>query len=113
MFSPVEYLHHILDEIDFLLDKSNKITKEDLLIDPVLQRAFTRSLEIIGEAVKKLPQSWRDIHNQIDWRSIAGMRDKLIHGYFSVDYILVWDVIINELPVLKPLLEELIKQENE
>ena len=113
MFSPVEYLRHILDEVDFLLDKSSKITKQDLLNDPILQRAFTRSLEIIGEAVKKLPKSWRDMHNQIDWRSIAGMRDKLIHGYFSVDYTLVWDVIINELPELKPLLEELIKQENE
>jgi len=49
----------------------------------------------------------------ITWASIAGMRDKLIHGYFSVDYTLVWDVVINELPELKPLLEELIKKENE
>lgn len=113
MFSPVEYLRHILDEIDFIIAEANKINKEGFLNNSVLQRAFTRSIEIIGEAVKKLPQSWRDTYAQIDWRSIAGMRDKLINAYFSVDYTLVWDVIENELPLLKTQIEKLVEIENE
>ncbi|MEK7165908.1 MAG: HepT-like ribonuclease domain-containing protein [Patescibacteria group bacterium] len=53
--------------------------------DEVLQRAFARSLEIIGEAAKNVPEEYRRQHSEVDWKSLAGLRDKLIHHYFGVD----------------------------
>jgi len=69
--------------------------------DELKQRAFARSLEIIGEAVKMIPEDFRSQHPKVDWKSFAGLRDKLIHHYFGVDYAIVWDVVKNELPDLK------------
>lgn len=64
--------------------------------DAVLKRAFSRSIEIIGEAAKKLSLDFKNLHSQINWRAISGMRDKLIHEYFGVDYVIVWDVATNK-----------------
>ena len=64
--------------------------------DPVLKRAFSRSIEIIGEAAKKLSPEFKSGNPEINWRAISGMRDKLIHEYFGVDYMIVWDVATNK-----------------
>ncbi|WP_209624872.1 HepT-like ribonuclease domain-containing protein [Methanobacterium petrolearium] len=68
-------------------------TKEDLLSDPLLQRGTVRSLEIIGEAVKNLSDDFKTDNSKIEWKEIAGMRDKLIHQYFDVEWDIVWEVI--------------------
>ena len=60
-----------------------------------------RSLEIIGEAAKKVPEDFRAQHPQVAWRAMAGMRDRLIHDYFGVDYDLVWDVVCTRIPTLR------------
>jgi len=75
-----------------------------------LQRAYSRSVEIIGEATKQLSKEFTDQHPETDWSLMAGMRDKLIHHYFGVDYAIVWDVVKNELPKLKTQIQELIKE---
>jgi len=103
---PFEYLRHILDEMAYLAEHSQGLSKEEFLQDATLTRAFTRSLEIIGEAVKNLPDDFRQQHRHIDWRSIAGMRDRLIHAYFGVDYEIVWDVVTTKMP---PLMSELMR----
>lgn len=107
---PEEYLKHILDEITYLLSSSKGTNEDKFMFDETLQRAYSRSLEIIGEATKKLPKEFTEKHPQIDWSLMAGMRDKLIHHYFGVDYAIVWDVVKNEIPKLKPQIQELIKK---
>ena len=99
--SSSDYLRHILDETNYLITTSQGLNKKDFINDQTLKRAWVRSLEIIGEAVKQLPPNFRTDYPEIEWRKIAGMRDKLIHNYFGVDYDIVWDAVINEIPHLE------------
>lgn len=106
--SPSDLLRHMLVEIDFLHEVRGRATRDDLDQDGTLQRAVSRSIEIIGEASKQMPATFRDDHPEVPWRMIAGMRDRLIHGYFAVDYDIVWDVIETKLPELRPLIVSLL-----
>ena len=100
-FEPRDYLRHILVEVEYLLATSSGLTFEAFSSDETLQRAFVRSLEIIGEAAKKVPIGFRAEHPDIEWRAMAGMRDRLIHDYFGIDYEIVWDVVRNRIPELR------------
>ena len=95
------YVQHIFDEINFLLNESNKLDYDTFIESEIYTRAFSRSLEIIGEAVKSLSSEFKELHPEIEWKKIAGMRDKLIHEYFRVDFEIMWDVIKNKLPNIK------------
>jgi len=104
------YLVHILQEIDYLLQESSGLGFERFSADATRKRAFIRSLEIIGEAVKNVPDSVKQQYPEVAWRKMAGMRDKLIHFYFGVDYRLVWSVVQTELPLLKRHIENILKE---
>jgi len=108
----IEYLRHILAETEYLLDRAKGLTKEEFIRDETLKRAFVRSIEIIGEAVKQLPDDLRQGYSQVEWRAIAKMRDRLIHAYFGVDYEIVWDAVINQVPLLQRVVRQMIKDEN-
>jgi uncharacterized protein with HEPN domain len=103
-----EFLQHILDEVEYLVDRSRGLTAEDFLRDETLRRAFVRSLEIIGEAAKQVPEETRRELSDLEWRGMAGMRDRLIHGYFGVDYDLVWDVVQTKIPTLRSRLRSVL-----
>lgn len=107
--SPREYLLHILDEIDYMQAQASEKDFDAFVEDPSLKRAFVRSLEIIGEASKKIPKDVQAKHPDIDWRKMMGMRDRLIHDYFGVDYAIVWDVAVNKLPELRVKIESLLQ----
>lgn len=68
-----------------------------------------RSLEIIGEAAKNIHNDFKANYPEIDWKSMTGMRDRLIHKYFGVDYQIVWDVVINEIPKLKKEISSILE----
>ena len=106
--SAEEYLKHILDEADFLKTELRSLDLESFLYNESAKRAFVRSLEIIGEAVKQIPPEMRAEYPTIKWRSIAGMRDKLIHEYFGVDYDIVWDAVTKKVPELAAVARKML-----
>ena len=112
-FAPLEYLRHILEEADYLIRHSRGLRRTDFLADETLRRAFVRSLEIIGEAAKKVPEDLRQKHAQVEWRVIGGMRDRLIHDYFGVDFDIVWDVVVNKVPALREEIVRILQQGSE
>lgn len=89
---PLEYLRHIIDEINYIEDILKETNQDKFFSDQTLKRSFVRSIEIIGEAAKKIPSDFKKKYPAIEWKRIAGMRDHLIHDYFGVDYKIVWDV---------------------
>ncbi len=107
--SLIEFLNHIKKETEFLLRNSQNISYDEFISGEFTSRAFLRSLEIIGEAVKKIPQEIRTQYPLIEWKEVTGLRDKLIHHYFGVDYELVWDTIKNDIPKLDEALVILLK----
>jgi uncharacterized protein with HEPN domain len=74
--------------------------------------AVSRAFEIIGEAVKKVPQTTRNQYPDIPWRDMAGMRDKLIHDYFNADLEIIWQAVKEDIPYLKPLIANILENIN-
>lgn len=106
-----EFLQHILDETHYIMASSEGVTKADFLENETLKRAYVRSIEVIGEAVKQLPEALRQKYEKTEWRSLERMRDRLIHHYFGIDYDIVWDVVSTKIPALNSEIQHILSQE--
>ena len=98
---PRIFIEHILECIERIEEYTRGVTKEEFLSSGQLQDAVIRRIEVIGEAVKNIPDDIKQRYPDIPWREIAGMRDILIHEYFGVDLELIWKVAKEDVFELK------------
>ena len=96
--SIADVLKHIRDELEFLVNDSKGFTFNSFKKDKKTILSYTRSLEIIGEACKNIPEIFRHRYPKVDWKGFAGLRDIIIHQYFGIDYAAIWDTVVNEAP---------------
>ncbi|SFT90250.1 Uncharacterized conserved protein, contains HEPN domain [Algoriphagus locisalis] len=109
---PVIYLEHISACIQKIEEYTKEFNEESFLQNSLIQDAVIRNFEIIGEATKKLDIDFRIKYPEIEWKKIAGMRDKLIHDYIGVDLWAVWAVVENIVPNLKQQIGNILEKES-
>ena len=103
IFTAMVAIQEFIEDMDF----------EAFTVDDKTASAVIRKFEIIGEATKNVPEDIRQKYPQIPWRQMAGMRDRLIHAYFGIDYSLVWETAKNQIPLLQPIIAQILKDLDE
>ena len=109
----IVFVRHIIDNIDSVETFVKDINKSDFLEDEEKQYAVVRALEIIGEAVKNISEETKSKHSEIEWKAIAGTRDRIIPAYFNVDLDIVWEIIKENLPQLKKEMSKILNDSKE
>ena len=102
------FLEDILDSAKQIEIYTNNLTKKNFTESVQVQDAVIRRLEVIGEAVKALPASFRKNHPEVQWKEIAGMRDILIHEYFGVNINRLWETVQKDIPDLKKKIKKIL-----
>lgn len=105
----LDYLEDIIMAMGDVMKFVENVEYDDFVNEKRDSYAVIRAIEIIGEAVKKIPNSIRKKYSEIPWKEMAGMRDKLIHEYFGVNLKKVWNTVKKDIPNLKPLFEKILK----
>ncbi|MCL0034737.1 DUF86 domain-containing protein [Dehalococcoidia bacterium] len=103
------YIKDIVEYMERAEEHVKGLNHNQFLKDRKTGDAVIRCIEVIGEATKNIPDSIRNKYPSIPWRDMAGMRDKIIHGYFIVDFENVWLVVKEEIPKLKPLIKKVLE----
>ena len=96
-----ERLEHILAAIDRITRYTSGKSYDDLVSDDMMYYAVVKNIEIIGEAANMLTQDFQQSHPDTPWKMVKGMRNYIVHEYFQIDDIVVWDVVINNIPELR------------
>lgn len=110
---PVKALRQIYTHAQEAVEIQDGKRREDLDSDRLLNLALTRLVEIIGEAANRVPPSTKEKYPDLPWMQMIGARNRLIHGYDSVDFDILWVIVHEDLPVVITQLEEILSQENE
>ncbi len=100
----------ILEAIQSIREYMADMDYGEFLKDKRTRDAVIRNLEIIGEAAKNIPDEIKEEYSEVNWKAIAGMRDKLAHEYFGVSNLIVWETIINDLPVFESQIKKISKK---
>lgn len=108
-----DYLADIYEAIRRIVEYTQGLSYQAFLESSMVQDAVLRNIQVIGEATKKLTKARRSAHTNVPWREMAGMRDRIVHDYFGVDWKIVWEVAHDDLPSLLPLIEAILKQATE
>ena len=103
------FLEDILESIKFIDQYICDLDYADFINDRKTFDAVLRNLEVIGEAAKNISEQVKSSNDNINWKGMAGMRDKLIHGYFGVDPEIVWETIQTRLPEIKTQIQDILK----
>lgn len=104
-----DYLQDIIDSINDIESFIRDMGFEEFKTDRKTINAVVRSIEIIGEAAKRVPSALRGKYKMIPWKEMTGMRDKLIHAYFGVDTEILWKTVKDDIPPLKPLIQRTLE----
>jgi uncharacterized protein with HEPN domain len=105
-----DYLQDILETIAAAQQFTMGMSFEDFEADQKTVFAVTRAIEIVGEATKNIPPNLRESYPQIPWKSITGMRDKVIHHYFGINIQVLWDTVQQDFPTLEPVIAQILKE---
>lgn len=108
--SDINFLKHIHDECVFILKHTSNRTQQEILDNEVYFRAIVRSVEIIGEATKKVDPDFKLKHPHIEWKQMAATRDVLIHNYFGIDNDILWNIVTTRIPNLEFFLAQIIDE---
>jgi len=104
-----DFLEDIINAMNKALQFVEGISYDEFHKDSKTVFAVVRAIEIIGEAVKSIPKDVREEYPEVPWKGMAGMRDKVIHGYFGIDMKVVWDTVKKRIPAVKPLFDKMLK----
>ncbi len=102
------YLLHILDAIDLIIQYTKGMSENEFLSNSMAHDAVVRQLEIIGEAARNVSDEFQAKHRQLPWIKMIGIRNKIVHEYFNVNYSIVWDTIKDDLPLLKKSIKKIL-----
>ena len=108
----IERLQHMLEAMDVLINYKEHHTLEEAQSNPIIYFGLVKHVEIIGEAVYKLTLDYRTNHPEVNWNDIERMRHVLVHGYYKIRPIQLWETIITDIPLLRPMIERLIEEQS-
>jgi uncharacterized protein with HEPN domain len=104
------FLQDIVDACGHIAAFVEGMDVDAFVLDEKTSSAVIQKFEVIGEATKNIPQFVREQYPHILWKDLAGMRDRLIHGYFGIDYYLVWESVEQDIPTLKSQIREILDE---
>jgi uncharacterized protein with HEPN domain len=104
----LDYIEDILDAMEKAETMLSDVDFDEFEEDYQLNFAVVRALEIVGEATKRLPESLRDQYSEIPWKDMAGMRDRIIHGYDAINLRVVWETVKGRIPEIKPNIQQIL-----